>query len=279
MNPSTLNANVGQSNHPSKAKKTAWYQPTLSAEHGIYVMLLVAFLTGTAAAQSWTVATTLALLCAFLAFQAEHPLVVQIRQRSSFKPRLLVWGSLYSAFSLLIALWLYWQFPVLIWLFLAAFLTFIIDAIFVFFREQKSFVNELIVFAAVCLAAPLAYTVGTGKIDTLAMGLWAINTLYFSSRIFTVKLRKTKTASPIPGIIYHTIAIGIVVALWQFGMLSLLSAAAFGIAVLKFVLIAWQQEWYRTAKIQYAAIIETTTACVFLTIIALSVLPAHLPSF
>ena len=52
--------------HPSpKPNPQALYRPTVSPEHGVYVMLLVSFLTGAAAAHHWTWATTLALLCAF----------------------------------------------------------------------------------------------------------------------------------------------------------------------------------------------------------------------
>lgn len=60
-----------------------WYRPTLSPEHGVYVMLVVSFLTGAAAAQQWTWATMLALVCAYCGFQAEHPLSMQIKQRRS----------------------------------------------------------------------------------------------------------------------------------------------------------------------------------------------------
>jgi hypothetical protein len=54
---------------------------------------------------------------------------------------------------------------------------------------------------------------------------------------------------------------------------------AFGLALLKFGLIALNQEWYRTAKIQWVAMIETGTAFCFLTFVALSVLPARLIAF
>ncbi len=150
------------------------------------------------------------------------------------------------------------------------------DAISVFHREQKSIFNELITFAAVCLAAPLAYAATTGTISATAMGLWALNTLYFSSTIFTVKLRKPKTSSPVPGVVYHAIATLIIAALYYFGWLSLVTALAFGLALLKFGMISLNQEWYRTAKIQWVAMLETGTAFCFLTIVSLSVLPAHL---
>lgn len=81
--------------------KIPWYRPTFSPEHGVYVILIVSFITGAAAAQGWTLATTLAFICAFAGFQAEHPLTLQIKQRHSWKPRLLVWGSLYAGVALL----------------------------------------------------------------------------------------------------------------------------------------------------------------------------------
>jgi hypothetical protein len=260
----------------TKSNSQAWYQPTLSHEHGVYVMLLVSFLTGAALAQAWTFSTTLALVCAFFGFQAEHPIVVQLKQRRSLKPRSLVWGGVYSAVSLAIAFWLYLHSPVLLWIYLCAVVALVVDAVSVVHREQKSIFNELITFAAVCLAAPLAYAATTSTISVGAMGLWVLNTLYFSSTIFTVKLRKAKTSSLVPGMVYHAIATLIIATLYYFDWLSLITALAFGLALLKFGIIALYQKWYRTAKIQWVAMIETATAFSFLTPVALSLLPAHL---
>ena len=260
----------------AKPNSQAWFQPTLSHEHGVYVVLLVSFLTGVAAAQSWTFSTTLALICAFCGFQAEHPIVLQLKQRRSIKPRFLVWGGLYSAVSLAIAFYLYLSHPVLLWLYLGAIAALLVDTLSVLQREQKSVFNEIITFAAVCLSAPLAYAATTGTISTGAMGLWAINSLFFCSTIFTVKLRKPKTSSPVPGMVYHAITTLIIAALYYFGWLSLVTALAFGLALFKFGIITCNQEWYRTAKIQWVAMLETGTAFCFLTIVALSVLPAHL---
>lgn len=266
-------------NLPNKPNPQAWYKPTFSPEHGVYIILLVSFLTGAAAAQNWTLLTTFALVCAFFGFQAEHPLVLQIKQRKSIKSRFLVWGGFYSIISLGIALGLYLKYPILLWIYLVAFAALIIDAISVFQREQKSIFNEIITFAAVCLSAPFAYAVTTGKIDAIAISLWVINTLYFCSTIFTVKLRKPKTSSAVPGVVYHAIASLIIAALYYLGWLSLPIALAFVIALLKFAIIAWQQEWYRTVKIQSVAMLETGTAFSFLAIIALSLLPVRLITF
>lgn len=247
-------------------------------------MLLVSFLTGAAAAHNWTWTTTLALICAFCGFQAEHPLVVQIKQRRSLKPRLLVWGGLYSGVAVAIALYLFWLFwqsgnflSPLLWIYLGASTAFLIDTISVFRREQKSVFNELITFFAVCLSAPLAYVVTTGTLSPSALGLWLLNSLFFSSTIFTVKLRKDKQHPVTPSLVYHTTATLMIAGLWLFGGLTTLSALAFGIVLLKLGIILWQKDWYCTTPIQSVAMLETGTALLFLLIVALSVLPAHLP--
>jgi hypothetical protein len=77
-------------------------------------------------------------------------------------------------------------------------------------------------------------------------------------------------------VVYHAIATLIIAALYYLGWLSLVTALAFGLALLKFGIIALNQEWYRTAKIQFVAMLETGTAFSFLLIVALSLLPAHL---
>ncbi len=156
-------------------------------------------------------------------------------------------------------------------------LTLIFDVVSVGHRQQKSRLNELVTFAAICLLAPLTYTVTIGTISKAVIALWVINSLFFSSAIFTVKLRKTKTASIIPGIIFHGIASAIVLALWLTGWLLPITASAFGVALVKFILILWQKDWYCTTKIQQVALLETVSSLAFLVIVAFSVLPAHLP--
>lgn len=266
---------------PQKPNSQAWYRPTISPEHGVYIMLLVSFLSGAALALDWTWATTLVLICALCGFQAEHPLVVQLKQRRSLKPRLLVWGGVYSGVAVAIALYLYWQqenlLSPLLWIYLGAIAAFLIDAISVFRKEQKSVFNELITFGAVCLCAPLAYTVTTGTLSTSALGLWLLNSLFFSSAIFTVKFRKNKQHPITPSLVYHAIASLLIISLWAIGWLLPFTAIAFSVALLKLGVILWHKDWYCRTKIQFVAMLETGTALLFLVISCLSVLPAHIP--
>ena len=261
-------------------KSQQWYRPTVSPEHGVYVVLLVSFMTGAAAAQQWNWATTLALVCAFCGFQAEYPLVRQIKQRSSWKPRFLIWMGIYGGVASAIALKFVWQsqawLPLLL-IYSGAIAAVIIDGVLVWHRQQKSILNELITFTAVCLSAPLAYTVTTGTTSTAVIGIWWLNALFFSSAIFTVKLRKTKTASVMPGIVFHGVASIIVLTLWLVGWLPSITASAFGVVLLKFMMILGCKDWYCTAAIQQVALLETSSSFLFLAIASLSLLPAHLP--
>lgn len=254
------------------------HRPTISPEHGIYVVLFLSFLTGAAAAQQWTWTTTLALICAFSGFQAEHPLSLQIKQRRSWKPRFLLWMGAYGGVAFAIAAWLFWlssEREALLLIYSAALAATLIDGVLVWQRQQKSVLNELITFAAVCLAAPLAYQVTTGALSLSVLGLWILNTLFFSSAIFSVKLRKVRTASVVSGVVFHIFATGVAVLLWQMQWLLPITAAAFGVALLKFGLILWRKDWYCQTKIQYVAMLETGASLLFFAIVALSLLPPY----
>lgn len=262
---------------PSPSPGRPWYEPTFSPDHGVYVVLVVSFLSGAAAAQQWTWATTLAFLCAGAGFQAEYPLSLQIKQRRSWKPRFLLWGGFYAVLALALAFYLFLQTPMLLWLYLGAIAVFAVDSVAVFYRQQKSIWNELLTFGAVCLAAPLAAIATTGTASMALVGLWLLNTLFFSGAIFTVKLRKPKTQSLGPGLIYHGLALLIVLAVWYLGWLSGLEAMAFGVLLLKFGIIAPRAEWYKTTAIKNVALLETISAILFFGITAIALLPARPP--
>ncbi|MBE9139493.1 YwiC-like family protein [Nodosilinea sp. LEGE 07088] len=262
----------------------AWHRPVISPEHGAYVVLGLSFLVGAAAAQQWTWATTLALACAVCGFQAEHPLMLQIKQRKSWKPRFLVWGGLYGGVAIAAAVALYgWQgggWSPLLAIYGAAALALVIDAIAVYRRGQKSIVNELITFAALCLAAPLAYVATTGILTPMTGGLWALCSLYFCSTIFTVKLRKpakgeTAEAPLKRAIAYHGLALLLVASLYGLGLLPLVPTLAFGVALVKLLGISLGLDWFRTTRIGPVAAIETVTALLFGAIVIVALLPVH----
>ncbi|MEM8643212.1 MAG: YwiC-like family protein [Cyanobacteria bacterium P01_G01_bin.54] len=259
--------------HPTKR----WYQPTFSPEHGVLLVLLGSLLTGASLAQAWTWQTSLACLAGFLGLQAEHPLTVQIKQRRSFKPRYLLWSGLYGSGALAIALWLTHHHPSLIWVCLGGVLAMLINALAVYQRRQKMISTEFSMFAAICLSSLFAYGTIAEHLGGQAVGLWLLNTLFFSSAIFTIKLRKAKTSSLKGGLIYHGGAIAIVALLYGLGWLKLWTALTFAIALLKFAVIIWQRDWYCNCRFEYIARFETYFALSYTALACLSLLPAHLP--
>lgn len=110
-----------------------------------------------------------------------------------------------------------------------------------------------------------------------------MNSLFFSGAVFSVKLRKSKTSSLKGGAIYHIVATGVVALLYvsalPYGVhwFSLLTALAFAIAPLKFAVIAWQHQWYRTCPFGHVARFETYFALLYIALVSLTVLPPKLP--
>lgn len=255
---------------------TPWYRPIFSPEQGILLVLGGSFLCGAALVRVWNGLTDLALLCTLLALQAEHPLILQIKQRSSIKPRLVFWSSFYGGSALAIAGYLYLRQPWLGWIFALAFVALLIDAIAVWQHRQKSIANEFIGFAAVCLASLLAYGVNASAISASAIAMWLLNTLFFASAIFTMKLRKKKTSNLAPCLIYHFLASTIVLGIFLVHGLAVATAAAFALALLKLMVILCRLQWYRTARFEFIARLETYFALTFISVAAIGVLPARL---
>ena len=258
-------------------KILVWCRPTFAPEQGVLLVLFGSFLTGAALAQQWNQWTNLALLCAFLTLQMEHPYVVQLKQRKSWKPRFLIWGGIYGMSALSLAILLWFHSPILLPIYTLVVVALIADGIAVINQKHKSIANELISFATISLAAPLAYGATTGNLCVEAIGIWVLNTLFFSSAIYTIKLRKKKTHSLKPGMIYHGLSVVILAMLYSFNYLSLITALSFTVALMKFGIVSCVINWYRQAKFQAIAIFETRFALVYMAIASISVLPAHLP--
>ncbi|MBF2014720.1 MAG: YwiC-like family protein [Rivularia sp. T60_A2020_040] len=254
-----------------------WFKPTFSPEHGVLIVLFGSFLTGAALAQTWNYCTNLALISAFFALQTEHPLIVQLKQRSTWKPRYLIWAGIYGTIAFSLAVWLWIQSPILVWIYALVLCGLMIDVIAVFRRKHKSILNELIIFAAICLSTPLVYAATTGNLSLEALAMWILNTLFFGSAIFTIKLRRKKTSSLKPGIIYHSIASAIAIVFFALGWLKLVTALAFAIVLIKFAVVIVFRKWYTQAKFHSVALLETRFALFYIAVAAISVLPAHLP--
>ncbi|WP_299486501.1 YwiC-like family protein [Acaryochloris sp. IP29b_bin.137] len=254
-----------------------WYRPTFAPEHGALLVLFGSLLSGAALAQSWTSNTTWACVCAGCALQAEHPLVVQLKQRRSWKPRYLVWAGIYGSLSLSMALYLALKTPELLGLYFLGLISLLIDGIAVLKHQQKSIANELVMFAAICLSTLLAYGATTGALTVQAWGLWILNTLFYASAIFTIKLRKTKTNHLKPGAIFLGIAVLVTLGLFYYQWLLPLTALTLALAVLKFGVVVWQRDWYTQCQFEHVARFETYFTVAYVCLVALTVLPPTLP--
>lgn len=131
------------------------------------------------------------------------------------------------------------------------------------YQQQKSIANELISFSGICLATVFVYLVNTGIINHSIIGLWLVNSLFFSSAIFTVKFRKPKSPSILIASIYHAIAFLIILGLVIMNWISPWLLIAFSVAVIKFIAIVWQQNWYRHTEMKNVALWETLSSLLF----------------
>ncbi|MEM6352393.1 MAG: YwiC-like family protein [Cyanobacteria bacterium P01_D01_bin.14] len=254
-----------------------WYLPTLSPEHGVLLVMAGALLTGASLAQAWTGETTLACIASFLGLQAEHPLIVQIKQRRQWRWRYITWAASYSVVTVLLIGWLTFYHPILLWVLVGAAAAIAIDIMAVLHRRQKAIATEMVLFLAICMSTLLAYGVTAGTLTVQAVGLWLLNWLFFASAIFTIKLRKVKTSSLKGSLIYHGLAIAVVGLLYTLGWLSLLTALTFLVAALKLLVIICLRGWYCNCRFEYIARFETYFALTYTALACLTVLPATLP--
>ncbi|MEL7330385.1 MAG: hypothetical protein AAGJ69_11220, partial [Cyanobacteria bacterium J06559_1] len=58
--------------------------------------------------------------------------------------------------------------------------------------------------------AIFVYGTLTDEITLSSVGLWLLNSLFFASAVFTIKLRKVKTSSLTGGLVYHAVGTGLV---------------------------------------------------------------------
>ena len=261
---------------PHGHKPLHW--PMFSPEHGVILVLAGSLLTGASLSQTWTWETWLACLVAFLGLQAEHPLVVQIKQRRSWKPRYLFWTGVYGGIAISIASYLTYRHPVLLWLYGGTVIAMGVDVVAVLRRRQKSIDTEILMFAAICMATLFVYGTNTGTLTSQAVGLWLLNSLFFASAVFTIKLRKVKTSSLTGSLVYRCVAIAAAATLYWLGWLSLVTTLTLGVALLKLVVVILFRDWYCNCRFEYIARFETYFALTYTALVCLTVLPEYMPA-
>ncbi len=237
-------------------------RPTVSPEHGIYVVAGAALLSGIAIAEGVTLTTTLAFVVAFGAIQTEHAVGLLLRRKTD-RVRHALWGVTYGAITGMCALILAWRVPALLAIYAVGATALGYDLLAIGERNRKGTLNELIGFAAVCSASVVAYASVTGRVASESLGIWALDAAYFGSSVFLVKLRKPKADAFRIGLVYHIVVAAILIALIPLGALTSGWAVAFLLAPIKFAFFAWRLAWFRALKIQIVGILETAAALGF----------------
>ncbi|MEM6256083.1 MAG: YwiC-like family protein [Cyanobacteria bacterium P01_D01_bin.156] len=273
--PTNISGNAKPINISENSKSI--YLPTFSPEHGVLLVLMGALLTGASLAQTWTWETTLACVVAFLGLQAEHPLIVQLKRRRHWKPRYVLWASVYGGSALIIAAYLAYRHPVLLWVCGAAAIAMGIDMVAVLQRQQKAIATEILMFSAICMATLFVYGTNTDTITVQALGLWLLNSCFFASAVFTIKLRKARTSSLKGSFVFHSVAIALTTTLYLLGWLSLFTALTLSVVLIKLVVVILFRDWYCNCHFGHIARFETYFALTYTALACLTVLPEYLP--
>ena len=204
----------------------------LPREHGAWAMWIVPILSA-AIVTRFSALCYLFFLSFALLFVAHHPIVLIVKRR-----KLSEWRELWQVGVLAIPAFLLGLTLVLfagrVWLILFGAVELALFAVSVknfLDREQRSFINELGIVAALTLTAPAAYYVVSGELDATAAELFLMNFLFFGSSVFYVKMRieflkekgkwegKARTAL-VMTIIYHFFLLAILMSATAVGVFN-----------------------------------------------------------
>lgn len=175
-----------------KSPERSWRHRLVAAlmlprEHGAWVMLLVAYLLGTVTAGSAGWPSALLLVAILALFIASRPLELSIQGRgSSAVGRLVAYGviGIAAGLGLLVRFGLWMLLP------LGAGAGLILG-LQVPLRKRhldRTWPARLASIAALLAAGPAAYYVASGSLDTRALGVWLLASLYSGSSVFYVRL-------------------------------------------------------------------------------------------
>ncbi|MEO0868759.1 MAG: hypothetical protein AAFY17_09990, partial [Cyanobacteria bacterium J06642_11] len=152
-----------------------------------------------------------------------------------------------------------------------------INVIAVLQRRQKAIDTEIVMYAAICMATLFVYGTNTDTITVQAIGLWLLNTCFFASAIFTIKLRKVKTSALTGSLVFHSSAIALAATLYFTGWLSLWTTLTLTVVLVKLAAVIVFRDWYCTCHFGHIARFETYFALTYTALACLTVLPEYLP--
>ena len=130
-------------------------------------------------------------------------------------------------------------------------------------RRQKSILNEVLVFLALTLALPFAFTATTGVIDQNLLGLWLLAALVLSSSVFTIRLRLEGERHMALATGYHLVALSCVFLLVRLNLLAAALAWTMLLPVGKLLVILIRMDDYRQMKLTHIGLWETALSGAF----------------
>ncbi len=208
-------------------------------EHGAWAMWIVPMLSA-ALVTHLSFSFILLLVCFTLMYVVHHPIVSLAKRHWKWRDgeKALVASFAAPALLLGVSLVLYYDLP---WLLVFGGLE---SVLFLFSvrtyldREQRTFLNELTVVAALTLSGPAAYYSITHVLDGKAFLVYLLNFLFFGSSVFYVKMRiefiRTKgvwigsaARARVMTVIYHILLIAAMISAGIYFRLDLLLYLAF----------------------------------------------------
>lgn len=210
-------------------------------EHGAWAILYGSFLTGLAAAGTFSLALLLFLLAVSGVFLAHEPLVKLVRSfkhggRRELIRRWALWLAVELTTVSIAGAILVFHYRLLALLPIGFFVALLLG---VHLRltaghKERSVPGALIGVVGLTAAGPSAYYAGLGEIDAAFWLIWGLNVLYFASGIFYVKMRVSRFLKPAvfksrarDCIVYHALQGALLLVAAFNGCISWLMLAAF----------------------------------------------------
>jgi len=172
-------------------------------EHGAWAILFGSYLTGLAAAGTFSLPLLLFLLAISGVFLAHEPLVKLVRSlkhggRRELMQQWALWAAVELTTASIAGAILVFQYRLLTLLPIGLFVALLlgIHLRLIAGRKERSVPGELIGVVGLTSAGPSAFYVGFGETDTAFWLVWSLNVLYFASGIFYVKMRVSRFLKP-----------------------------------------------------------------------------------
>jgi hypothetical protein len=176
-------------------------QPPMPKEHGAWAMLYAPLLIAIGFAGRFDTPVWLFIAVVTLAFLAHEPVATLARfhgaplARKERLQQARLWLIIYAilaapACALLLFFYNRWH---LLTMGVLLMVLFGLHTYLTSKRIERQFTGEFLGVLSLTLTAPAAYYVALGRIDKLGLLLWLFNLLYFSSAIFYVKMRVSRS--------------------------------------------------------------------------------------